>query len=50
MHHGTFIFSLGVDMKPSDASPEVFSYGHDRLRFIRGQLKLAYEHLLLKKK
>jgi len=33
--HGTLIFSVGVGMSAGDINPEAFSYGYDRLRFIR---------------
>jgi acyl dehydratase len=33
--HGTLIFSVGVGMSASDINPEAFSYGYDRLRFIK---------------
>jgi acyl dehydratase len=33
--HGTLIFSLAVGMTAGNVNPEAFSYGYDRLRFIR---------------
>ena len=33
--HGTLIFSIGVGMTAGEVNPEAFSYGYDRLRFIR---------------
>jgi acyl dehydratase len=33
--HGTLIFSVGIGMTAGDVNPEAFSYGYDRLRFIR---------------
>src|SRR5436190_1632955 len=33
--HGTLIFSVAVGMTAGDVNPEAFSYGYDRLRFIR---------------
>src|SRR5690349_2715896 len=33
--HGTLIFSVGVGMTAGEINPEAFSYGYDRLRFIR---------------
>jgi len=33
--HGTLIFSVAVGMTASNVNPEAFSYGYDRLRFIR---------------
>jgi acyl dehydratase len=33
--HGTLIFSVGVGMSSGDINPESFSYGYDRLRFVR---------------
>ncbi len=33
--HGTLIFSLGVGMTAGDVNPLAFSYGYDRLRFIK---------------
>jgi len=35
MAHGTLIFSVAVGMTAGDINPEAFSYGYDRLRFIR---------------
>lgn len=33
--HGTLIFSVGIGMTAGDINPLAFSYGYDRLRFIR---------------
>jgi acyl dehydratase len=33
--HGTLIFSVGVGMSAGEINPEAFSYGYDRLRFVR---------------
>jgi acyl dehydratase len=33
--HGTLIFSVAVGMTAGNINPEAFSYGYDRLRFIR---------------
>ncbi|XEC92637.1 MaoC family dehydratase [Paenibacillus tarimensis] len=33
--HGTLIFSIGVGMTAGAVNPEAFSYGYDRLRFIK---------------
>lgn len=33
--HGTLIFSVGVGMTAGEINPESFSYGYDRLRFIK---------------
>jgi acyl dehydratase len=33
--HGTLIFSVGVGMTAGAINPEAFSYGYDRLRFIK---------------
>ncbi|HEX3880161.1 MAG TPA: MaoC/PaaZ C-terminal domain-containing protein [Bryobacteraceae bacterium] len=33
--HGTLIFSVAVGMTAGNVNPEAFSYGYDRLRFIR---------------
>jgi len=33
--HGTLIFSVAVGMTASVINPEAFSYGYDRLRFIK---------------
>ena len=33
--HGTLIFSVAVGMTAGDINPEAFSYGYDRLRFIK---------------
>ncbi len=35
MAHGTLIFSVAVGMTASEVNPEAFSYGYDRLRFIK---------------
>jgi len=33
--HGTLVFSMAVGMTACEVNPEAFSYGYDRLRFIR---------------
>src|SRR6266568_1519917 len=33
--HGTLIFSVAVGMTAWEVNPEAFSYGYDRLRFIK---------------
>ncbi len=33
--HGTLVFSIGVGMTAGEVNPEAFSYGYDRLRFVR---------------
>jgi acyl dehydratase len=33
--HGTLIFSIGIGMTADDVNPLAFSYGYDRLRFIK---------------
>jgi len=33
--HGTLIFSVGIGMAAGDVNPLAFSYGYDRLRFIK---------------
>ncbi|HWK66226.1 MAG TPA: MaoC/PaaZ C-terminal domain-containing protein [Rhizobiaceae bacterium] len=33
--HGTMVFSIGVGLTASIVNPVAFSYGYDRLRFIR---------------
>lgn len=33
--HGTLIFSVAVGMTAGDVNPRAFSYGYDRLRFIK---------------
>lgn len=33
--HGTMIFSIGIGLTASVINPAAFSYGYDRLRFIR---------------
>jgi len=33
--HGTMVFSIAVGMTATEVNPEAFSYGYDRLRFIR---------------
>lgn len=35
MAHGTLIFSIAVGMTATEVNPEAFSYGYDRLRFIK---------------
>ncbi|MGG4032940.1 MaoC/PaaZ C-terminal domain-containing protein [Paenibacillus cisolokensis] len=33
--HGTLVFSVAVGMMAGEINPEAFSYGYDRLRFVR---------------
>lgn len=33
--HGTLIFSVGVGMTAGDVNPLAYSYGYDRLRFVK---------------
>lgn len=33
--HGTLIFSVGIGMTAGDINPLAFSYGYDRLRFVK---------------
>ncbi|KQX45385.1 MULTISPECIES: MaoC/PaaZ C-terminal domain-containing protein [unclassified Paenibacillus] len=33
--HGTLIFSVGIGMSAGVMNPEAFSYGYDRLRFVK---------------
>jgi acyl dehydratase len=33
--HGTLIFSVAVGMTAGDINPRAFSYGYDRLRFVK---------------
>ncbi|MFE5320580.1 MaoC family dehydratase [Paenibacillus sp. NPDC056579] len=33
--HGTLIFSVAVGMTATEMNPEAFSYGYDRLRFVK---------------
>lgn len=33
--HGTLIFSVAVGMTAGEVNPDAFSYGYDRLRFIK---------------
>ena len=35
MAHGTLIFSVSVGLTAGEINPEAFSYGYDRLRFIK---------------
>ena len=35
MAHGTLIFSIAVGQTAGEINPEAFSYGYDRLRFIK---------------
>jgi acyl dehydratase len=35
MAHGTLIFSVAVGMTAGEVNPVAFSYGYDRLRFIK---------------
>jgi len=33
--HGTMVFAIGVGMTAGEINPVAFSYGYDRLRFVR---------------
>jgi acyl dehydratase len=33
--HGTLVFTVAVGLSASEVNPEAFTYGYDRLRFIR---------------
>ncbi len=33
--HGTLVFALAVGLTAGDVNPEAFTYGYDRLRFIK---------------
>jgi acyl dehydratase len=33
--HGTLVFSIAVGLTAAEVNPEAFSYGYDRLRFIK---------------
>ena len=33
--HGTLVFSIGIGLTASVVNPAAFSYGYDRLRFVR---------------
>lgn len=33
--HGTMVFAIGIGLAASEINPAAFSYGHDRLRFVR---------------
>lgn len=33
--HGTMVFSIGIGLAAAEVNPASFSYGHDRLRFVR---------------
>ena len=33
--HGTLVFSVAVGMAAAEINPQAFSYGYDRLRFVR---------------
>lgn len=33
--HGTLIFSVGIGLTATEVNPAAFSYGYDRLRFIK---------------
>ena len=35
MAHGTLIFTVAVGLTAGEVNPEAFTYGYDRLRFIR---------------
>ncbi len=33
--HGTMIFSIGIGLTAGQVNPEAFTYGYDRLRFVK---------------
>lgn len=33
--HGTMVFSIGIGLAAAEVNPAAFSYGHDKLRFVR---------------
>ena len=33
--HGTMVLSIGIGMTASDINPRAFSYGYDRIRFVK---------------
>ena len=33
--HGTLVFTIAIGLTASEVNPEAFSYGYDRLRFIK---------------
>jgi acyl dehydratase len=33
--HGTLIFAVGVGLTAAEVNPQAFSYGYDRLRFVK---------------
>lgn len=33
--HGTMIFAIGIGLTATEVNPRAFSYGYDRLRFVR---------------
>lgn len=33
--HGTMVFAIGIGLAAGEINPAAFSYGHDRLRFVR---------------
>jgi acyl dehydratase len=35
MAHGTLVFTMAVGLTAGDVNPEAFTYGYDRLRFIK---------------
>ena len=35
MAHGTLVFSIAIGLTAGEINPEAFSYGYDRLRFIK---------------
>ena len=35
MAHGTLVFTVAVGLSAGDVNPEAFTYGYDRLRFIK---------------
>jgi acyl dehydratase len=35
MAHGTLVFTMAVGLTAGDVNPEAFTYGYDRLRFVK---------------
>ena len=33
--HGTMVFAIGIGLTATEVNPKAFSYGYDRLRFVR---------------
>ena len=50
--HGTLIFSVAVGMTSGEVNPEAFSYGYDRLRFIKSVFigDTLHVHVTIKEK